>query len=46
MKLRVREDGKDILVYNFRSAQEATEIFHIIRDYFPRAQFVFEQPMH
>ncbi|MEL6482073.1 MAG: hypothetical protein AAFU72_08655 [Pseudomonadota bacterium] len=43
MKLRVREEGQCVLAYQFRSSDEAAEVYRILRDYFPRAQFVFEQ---
>ncbi|MEO0819789.1 MAG: hypothetical protein AAF074_05090 [Pseudomonadota bacterium] len=46
MKLSVQEDGKCLLAYTFRSSEEATEVYFIIREYFPRAKFVFEQAMH
>ena len=41
-QLTVREGGENILVYNFRSVSEATEIFEFIREYFPDAEFVME----
>ncbi|MEM7496904.1 MAG: hypothetical protein AAF371_02795 [Pseudomonadota bacterium] len=43
MKLRVREAGECVLAYQFRSSDEAAEVYRILRDYFPKAQFVFEQ---
>ncbi|MEL6767990.1 MAG: hypothetical protein AAFP17_12485 [Pseudomonadota bacterium] len=43
MKLRVREEGQCVLAYQFRSSDEAAEVYRILRDYFPKAQFVFEQ---
>ncbi|MEM6944907.1 MAG: hypothetical protein AAF416_08485 [Pseudomonadota bacterium] len=43
MKLHVREGGKCLLAYKFRTSEEAAEVYRILRDYFPKAQFVFEQ---
>ncbi|MEL6266785.1 MAG: hypothetical protein AAFR52_14260 [Pseudomonadota bacterium] len=43
MKLSVREGGECILAYSFTSSDDAAEVYRILKDYFPRAQFVFEQ---
>ncbi|MEL6338019.1 MAG: hypothetical protein AAFQ88_15450 [Pseudomonadota bacterium] len=43
MKLSVREGGKCILAYDFSSSDDAAEVYRILKDYFPKAQFVFEQ---
>jgi hypothetical protein len=46
VKLSVREDGRDLLVYHYGSIREATEILNFIREFFPRAEFVFEPLAH
>ena len=43
MRLRVRDEGKCVLDYSFETSSEAAEVYSILKDYFPRAQFVFEQ---
>ncbi|MGF1552539.1 MAG: hypothetical protein ACFBWO_08570 [Paracoccaceae bacterium] len=43
MCLEVREKGETILSYRFSSSEDAAEVYRILRDYFPHAQFVFEQ---
>jgi hypothetical protein len=43
MKLHVRDEGKCVLAYRFRTPDEAAEVYRILKDYFPKAQFVFEQ---
>jgi hypothetical protein len=43
MCLDVREGGRSILSYRFSSSDDAAEVYRILRDYFPKAQFVFEQ---
>ncbi|MEM6486807.1 MAG: hypothetical protein AAF677_00830 [Pseudomonadota bacterium] len=43
MNLSVREGGQCILAYSFASADDAAEVYRILKDYFPKAQFVFEQ---
>lgn len=43
MKLQVHAEGECILAYQFRTSDEAAEVYRILRDYFPKAQFVFEQ---
>jgi len=46
VRLSVREDGQDILVYHYSTLSEATEIFAFIREFFPSAEFVFEPLVH
>ncbi|MEM9782633.1 MAG: hypothetical protein AAF899_09175 [Pseudomonadota bacterium] len=43
MKLSVRDGGQCILAYSFNSADDAADVYRILKDYFPKAQFVFEQ---
>lgn len=42
VQLKVCEDGKSILVYNFKSTNQAMEVAEILRDYFPSASFVLQ----
>lgn len=46
VRMSVRENGEDILVYHYASIREAVEIQEFIREYFPRADFVFEPLRH
>lgn len=43
---RVREDGKDVLIYHFSSMREAAKTFDFVSGFFPSAQFIFEPSRH
>lgn len=46
VRFAVREAGEEVLVYHMSSIREATEILAFIREFFPRAEFVFEPLRH
>ncbi|MEM6608619.1 MAG: hypothetical protein AAF689_08565 [Pseudomonadota bacterium] len=46
VELRVRDGGRDILVYTFKSAGEAGEMIHFLSDFFPAGEFLVQPLRH
>lgn len=46
VRLTVRENGEDLLIYTFASLCEAARIHAFVREFFPRADFVLEPLAH
>jgi hypothetical protein len=46
VELRVRDEGRDILLYTFDSAGRAAEMIHFLADFLPKAEFVVQPLRH
>jgi hypothetical protein len=46
VELRVRENGKDVLVYNFKSIAGAAEMMHFLSDMMPGVSYVVQPLRH
>jgi hypothetical protein len=46
VELRVREEGQDILIYNFKTATDAAEMVHFLSDMMPGASFLVQPIRH
>lgn len=46
VQFSVIDDGETVLVYKMATLAEAVERLEFIREFFPRAQFVFEPLTH
>ncbi|MEM8869590.1 MAG: hypothetical protein AAGA19_03120 [Pseudomonadota bacterium] len=46
VELRVQDGGKDELVYQFRSLDEATAQILYLREFFPGARFLIQPLRH
>lgn len=46
VELRVRENGKDVLVYTFKSTAAAAEMVHFLSDMMPGASYLVQPLRH
>ncbi len=46
IELRVRDEGRDVLVYTFDSAGRAAEMIRFLADFFPAGEFIVQPMRH
>lgn len=46
VELRVADEGRDVLVYNFRQLSEAVEMMSFLSDFLPQARFLIQPVRH
>jgi hypothetical protein len=46
VELRVADDGREVLVYNFRGTAEAAEMMRFLAEFLPEARFLIQPVRH
>ena len=46
VEMRVEDAGEQILHYNFRSLDEASEMFAFLKEFFPQGTFLIQPLRH
>jgi hypothetical protein len=46
VELRVRENGKDVLVYTFKSIESAAEMMHFLSGMMPEVSYLVQPLRH